>query len=54
MGGDNRGTKGKGHQGTCIKDTWTKTMEGIECGGWVWVGQGRVLGEEMGTTVIEQ
>ena len=22
---DNRGKNGKGHQGTCIKDPWTKT-----------------------------
>ena len=27
MGGDNGGKKGKGHQGTCIKDTWTKPKE---------------------------
>ena len=24
----NRGMKGKGHQGTSIKDPWTKTIEG--------------------------
>ena len=46
MEGDNRGKKGKDHQGTCIKDPWTKTMgERIECRRWGWVGQGRVMGE---------
>ena len=25
---DNKGKKGKGHQGTCIKDTWTKPKRG--------------------------
>ena len=47
--GDNRGNKGKGQvKGTCIKDTWTKTMgEGrIESGRWGWVGQGRIMGEK--------
>ena len=24
VGGNNRGKQGKGHQETCIKDTWTK------------------------------
>ena len=24
VGGDNRGKRGKGSQGTCMKDTWTK------------------------------
>ena len=24
VGGDNEGKKGKGFQGTCIKDLWTK------------------------------
>ena len=50
------GQRGKGSsQGTCIKDPWPKTMgfgERIECGRWGWVGLGRVLGREMGTTVI--
>ena len=38
--GDNRGKKGKGHQGTCIKDPWTKPKVGQDqrwvvgtCGG---------------------
>ena len=26
--GGNRRKKAKGHQGTCIKDTWTMTMRG--------------------------
>ena len=35
---------GKGHQGTCIKDPWTKPKEGrIEGGRWGRVGQGRVV-----------
>ena len=43
-------------QGTCIKDPWTKTTGGerTECGRWEWVGQRRVGGGEMMTTVIEQ
>ena len=39
--GDNRGKMGNSCQGTCIKDTWTKTTGGggrIECGRWGWVG----------------
>ena len=33
------GKKGKGHQGTCIKDTWTKSKEDrIEGGRWAWLG----------------
>ena len=50
------GEKGKS-QGTCTKDTWTKTMEWvrrIECGRWGRVGQGRVMREKMRTTVTEQ
>ena len=36
---DNGGNKGKGHQGTCIKDTWTKPKGGqIQDGRWGWVG----------------
>ena len=39
MGGDNGGKKGKGHQGTCIKDTWTKPKRGkIEGGKWGGLG----------------
>ena len=46
MGGDNRGKKGKGCQGTCIKDPWTKSKGGrIEDGRWAWVGLGKVVGE---------
>ena len=38
--GDNKEKKGKGRQGTCIKDTWTKTMAGgLNVGGGS--GQGR-------------
>ena len=33
--GDNGEKKGKGHQGTCIKDPWTKPKGGrIEGGRW--------------------
>ena len=38
------GEKGKGHQGTWVKDPWTKPkVGGIEGGRWGWVGQGRVV-----------
>ena len=38
--------KGKGHEETCIKDTWTKPKRGrIEGGWWGWVGRGQWLGE---------
>ena len=38
VGGDNGG-KGKGHQGTCIKDPWTKPKGNkIEGGRWGWLG----------------
>ena len=42
--------KGKGHQGTCKKDPWTKTTEGVgsRVGGGGWVGKGRVMGEKWG------
>ena len=47
--GDNRGKKWKGRHGTCIKNPWTKTMEGrIECRKWEWIGQGRVIGGKWG------
>ena len=40
---DNRGKKGKGHQGTCIKDPWTKPKWGrMENGGW---GRGKLWWE---------
>ena len=46
----NNGGKGKGHQGTCIKSTWTKPKGG----GWQgWLGWGRA-GGEIETTVLEQ
>ena len=33
-----------GHQGTCIKDPWTKPKWGrIEGGRWGWVGWGKVV-----------
>ena len=36
--GNNGGKKGKGHLGTCIKDSWTKPKvgrtEGRRWGGW--------------------
>ena len=36
---------GKGHQETCIKDTWTKLKGGkIECGRWGWLGWMGVVG----------
>ena len=41
----NMGKKGKGHQGTCMKDPWTKPKGGrTECGRWGWVGWSRVVG----------
>ena len=53
MGGDFEGISGKGCQGTCIKDSWTKPKGvGLRVGGgdgWVW-GSGK---EKMETTVIE-
>ena len=40
----NGGKKGKCHQGTCIKDLWTKPKWGMNEGGrWGWVGQGKVM-----------
>ena len=46
--------KRKGHQGTCIKDPWTKTTDGGKERMWE-VGVGRAgNGRKMGTTVIEQ
>ena len=50
-GGGEWGKKAKGHQGTCIRDPWTKPT------GWGLTG-GAGLGEsnrgKIGTTVIEQ
>ena len=38
------GKKGKGHQGTCIKDPWTKPKWGtIEGRRWGWVGHLKVM-----------
>ena len=38
------GKTGKGCQGICIKDTWTKPKGGrIQGGRWEWVGWGRVV-----------
>ena len=54
MGGDNGGKRRTGHQGTCIKDTWTKPkgvglrVEGGD--GW----GGGAGGVKMETTVLEQ
>ena len=47
-GGGEEMKKAKGSQGTHIKDPWTKTMGGIECGRWGWVGWGRVMGGKWG------
>ena len=44
--GDNRGKIGKGLQGTCIKDPWTKPNQGrIDSGRRCWVEQGKVVVE---------
>ena len=44
MRGDNGGKRRKGHQGPCIKDTWTKPKGGrIEGGRWGWVVRGKVV-----------
>ena len=41
---DNGGKKGKGHQGTCIKEPLTKSKRGrIEDGRWGWLGRGKVV-----------
>ena len=54
MGGDNGRKRGKGPQGTCIKDTWTKPM-GVRVEGrrWGWWSRGEG-GGKMETTVLEQ
>ena len=45
--GDNGEQKGKGHQGTCIKDTWTKPKGvGWRVGGGGGQGVGGVVGEK--------
>ena len=41
VGGNNGWKRGKGCQGTCIKDTWTKPKGDRKEGGrWEWVGRG--------------
>ena len=48
------GKKGKGHQGTCIKDPWTKPRGGsLEGGRSGWVGQGKVVMGKWKTTVFK-
>ena len=43
-GGDYR-KEGKGHQGTCMKDPWTKSKgDKIEGWRWAWVGERRLVG----------
>ena len=55
MDNGGRGEGVKVHQGTCIKDSWTKPKEGrIEGGWWGLVGQGCVVMGKMETTVLEQ
>ena len=51
---DNGEEKGKGHQGTCIKDTWTKPKGiGLRVGGRdEWAGGHG--GVKMEPTVLEQ
>ena len=49
-----RGKGRKDGEGQCIKDPLTKTKGGLNVGGGGLVGQGRVMGGKMGTTVIEQ
>ena len=54
MRGDNQGKTGKGHQRTCIKDTWTKPKGGKSKGGkWEWQVCGVDRGK-METTILEQ
>ena len=48
VGEDNGGKRGKGCQGTCIKDTWTKLKWGrIEDGRWGWLGWEGVMGGKL-------
>ena len=55
MGGENQEKMGKGHQRTCIKDTWTKPKGGrINGGRWGWLGWGVSGGGKVETTVLEQ
>ena len=54
-GGHNRGKEGEGSsQGTCIKDPWTRTMQGWGLTvGVASYGVGDSNGEKGGTTVTE-
>ena len=54
MGYGDNGGKGKGHQGTCIKDPWMKqSREGLRAGSEV--GEAGESGDgKMETTVLEQ
>ena len=54
MGGDNWGSRGKGHQGTCTKDTWTKSKGGRIEGERLGLVGGRSGGRKMETSVHEQ
>ena len=48
VGKHNGRKREEGHQGTCIKDTWTKPKRGrIEGGRWGWVARGRVVGGKL-------
>lgn len=54
-GGGGWRTKEKPRVRTCIKDPRTRTTGsggGLNVGKGEWEGQGRVMGEEMGTTVL--
>ena len=43
--GGNKGGKGEGLSGTCIKGPWTKPKGGrIKGGRWGWLGWGQVVG----------
>ena len=45
MGGDNEGKRGKGCQGTCVKDPWTESKGGrMEMGSGVGCGGEEVVG----------
>ena len=53
--GDNGGKRRTGHQGTCIKDTWTKPKWGrIEGGRWGWLGLGESGGGGRKAPVLKQ
>ena len=55
MEGDNGGERGKGCQGTCIKDAWIKLMGlGLRVGGGDERGSRVWWRGEVGTTVLEQ